>query len=164
MRKAITNLQKSEIRLELTALGRDKVILSNEYDIFLIPVVSRHVGTGRGCGRSCGQSSSSQRIVGKQSSKLPKKYYLSDIPKFITEDDGFKRLFSGPERKKILQLNHPYRYALSKQLQNMKPEQVKASSMLNVRHNKFNRTMLDGLKINKKLLIRPLLIMKEVDA
>ncbi len=48
LRKAITNLQKSEIRLELTALGRDKVILSNEYDIFHISVVPRHVGAGRG--------------------------------------------------------------------------------------------------------------------
>ncbi len=74
LRKAITNLQKSEIRLELTALGRDKVILSNEYDIFPIPVASRQVGTGRGRCRGQRQSSSSQRIVGKQSSKLPKKY------------------------------------------------------------------------------------------
>ncbi len=99
MRKAITNLQKSEIRLELTALRRDKVILHNEY-IFPIPVVSRQVCTGRVRGRCRGQSSSSQRIVGKQSSNLPKKYHFSDIPKFITEDDGFKWPFSGAERKK----------------------------------------------------------------
>ncbi len=80
MRKAITNIQKSEIRLELTAVWRDKVILSNEYDIFPLPVVSRQVGTGRGRSRGHGQTSSSQRIVLKQSSKLPKKYHFSDIP------------------------------------------------------------------------------------
>ncbi len=90
-------------------------------------MVSRQVGTGRGRGRGRGQSASSQRIVGKQSSKLPKKYHLSDIPKFITEADGFKRPISSAERKKkMLHLNHPYRYALSKQLQNMKSEQLKA--------------------------------------
>ncbi len=80
-----------------------------------------------GHGRGCGQTSSTQRIVGKQASKLYKKYHLSDIPKFITEADEFKRPFSSAERKKKMhRLNRPYRYALSKHLQAMKPEQVKA--------------------------------------
>ncbi len=46
MRKVKTNLQKSQIRLEMTAVGRDKVILSSEYDTFAIPVVSRCDSTG----------------------------------------------------------------------------------------------------------------------
>ncbi len=127
LRKATNPLQKSQIRLDLTALGRDKVILSNEYDIFNIPVVPRRSGTGRGQGRGHGRDPSVQRTVGRQSSKLPKKYHLSDIPKFVQEKDGFKRPFSSAERKKkMLRLHTPYRYAVSKQLQVMKPEQVKA--------------------------------------
>ncbi len=51
LRIANNPLQKSQVRLDLTALGRDKVILSNEYDIFNIPVIPRRSGTGRGQGR-----------------------------------------------------------------------------------------------------------------
>ncbi len=51
LRKATNPLQKSLIKLDLTALGRDKVIVSNEYDIFNIPVILRHSGTGGGEGR-----------------------------------------------------------------------------------------------------------------
>ncbi len=40
--RAITNMQKSKIRLDMTALGRDTVILNNEYDIFKIKVTARH--------------------------------------------------------------------------------------------------------------------------
>ncbi len=105
LRKVKKNLQKSQMRLELIALGRDKVILSNEFDIFAIPVVPR--------------------MVGRPSSRLPKKYHLLDTPKFTEEQDGYKRPFSTAERKKkMLCLNRPYRYALAKQ----PPEQVMARS------------------------------------
>ncbi len=111
----------------MTALGRDKVILSNEYDIFNIPVLPRRSGIGRGKGRGHGHDSSVQRTVRRQSSKLPKKYHLLDIPKFVPENDGFKRPSSSAERnKKMLRLNRPHRYAMSKQLQAMKLEQLKA--------------------------------------
>ncbi len=106
LRKVTNPLQKSQIRLDVTALGRDKVILSNEYDIFNIPVIPRRSGAERRQGRGRGHDSSVERTVGRQSSKLPTKYHLSDIPKFVQEKDGFKRPFSSAERKKKMQMDH----------------------------------------------------------
>ncbi len=48
LRKATNPLQKSQIRLDLTALSRDKLILSNEYDIFNIPVLPKCNGARQG--------------------------------------------------------------------------------------------------------------------
>ncbi len=63
LRKATTNLQKSQIRLEMTALGRDTVILSNEYDICDIPVVPRCDGTGHGRGQNSSDQKNGRQAI-----------------------------------------------------------------------------------------------------
>ncbi len=131
LKKAITNIQKSPIRTKMIALGIDKAVLSNEYDVFTIPVVQPKgdtAGHGHGLGR--GQTSSEQtRVVGKQASKLSEKYHLSDITKFVDESNGYRRPFTTAERKKrMLCLNRPYWPVLAKQLKTLPPEQVRAKN------------------------------------
>ncbi len=68
-------------------------------------------------------------MEGRQTSKLPKKYHLTYIPKFAAEKNGYKRPFSIAERKKkIFHLNQPYWYALTQQLSALPPEQVRAKN------------------------------------
>ncbi len=114
-----------------------------------------------------GHNSSEPKTVGSPSSKLSKKYHLSDIPKFIEEADGYKRPFITAERKKkMLCLNRPYRYVLAKQHKSLQREQVRAKSeqlkKLYVEHQaqRVASNHARWLKISKKPVTENLQILK----
>lgn len=87
-------------------MGVDKTILKSEYNLFAIPNTPPARASGAGHGHAYGRFSSDKPVG--QASTLPKKYHLSDVPKFVMEGN-FKKPYSVPEMKRcLLRLNHPH--------------------------------------------------------